>query len=63
MDTNNGLPWFLAGLPLDETHAEVIYDGVDWNEIQWGKKSVQVRSKVYKVLCIFFAERTPDAAE
>jgi len=43
------------GCPLPEQYCIPIDENLDWNQIQWGSKYIQVNNKVYNIKCIHFA--------
>lgn len=40
--------------PLPREHVEVIFDDLDWDEIEWGPTSVRIRGCEYEVQTVLF---------
>lgn len=51
-----------AGVPLPAEHVRVLHEGLDWEDIAWGRTSVRIRSAEYPLLRMAFVKHAPSAA-
>lgn len=50
----------MTQIPLPDSHVEILYSNLNWDEIKWGTDSIEIRNQVFPNLMIyFFAERVP----